>query len=289
MLKGCQINVTYQAIGNNAEPKKYPIHPLGLVVTDDGIYLLCTIKDRTEVSTLHLRRFVIAEPTNTPINIPVDFDIDKVASTSFHIKRSEKPVKLKMRISKTEAKRLEEAPINQTQKISTIDEQWSTVSVATEDSDHLRRWIQSLGKDVEVLAPEELRAEFLSTVTAEMIEMQAELERLEGQVLQTQEIKEWSNWVKTFQRQIETYRKFSPHQRKDVLQKLLTFVDVHLIDNQTHWLEIQFKVPLVGDLLVYKDPKQKDLGYSLKDGVTALMVEQVSRPYSKKKPIETKA
>lgn len=126
-------------------------------------------------------------------------------------------------------------------------------------------------------------------ITAEMIEMQAELERLEGQVLQTQEIKEWSNWVKTFQRQIETYRKFSPHQRKDVLQKLLTFVDVHLIDNQTHWLEIQFKVPLVGDLLVYKDPKQKDLGYSLKDGVTALMVEQVSRPYSKKKPIETKA
>ncbi len=165
LLKGCQINVTYQAIGNNAEPKKYPIHPLGLVVTDDGIYLLCTIKDRTEVSTLHLRRFVIAEPTNTPINIPVDFDIDKIASTSFHIKRSEKPVKLKMRISKTEAKRLEEAPINQTQKISTIDEQWSTVSVATEDSDHLRRWIQSLGKDVEVLAPEELRAEFLSTAT----------------------------------------------------------------------------------------------------------------------------
>jgi hypothetical protein len=103
-----------------------------------------------------------------------------------------------------------------------------------------------------------------------------------AQVAESQEMEQWSNWVKTLRQQIESYRKFNPHQRKEVLQKLLTFVDVHLIDNQTHWLEIQFKVPLVGDLLVYKDPKQKALGYSLKDGVTALMVEQVSRPYRKK-------
>jgi hypothetical protein len=126
-------------------------------------------------------------------------------------------------------------------------------------------------------------------ITAEMLEKQAELERLEGQVNETKEMEQWSNWVKTFRQQIESYRKFNPQQRKDVLQKLLTCVDVHLIDNQTHWLEIQFKVPLVGDLMVYEDPKQKALGYSLKDGVTALMVEQVSRPYSKKKLIETKA
>ena len=126
-------------------------------------------------------------------------------------------------------------------------------------------------------------------ITAEMLDAEAELERLEGQINESQEMEQWSNWVKTFRKQIESYRKFNPHQRKDVLQKLLTYVDVHLLNNQTHWLEIQFKVPLVGDLLVYKDPKQKALGYSLKDGVTALMVEQVSRPYRKKKPIETRA
>ena len=126
-------------------------------------------------------------------------------------------------------------------------------------------------------------------ITAEMLDAEAELERLEGQINESQEMEQWSNWVKTFRKQIESYRKFNPHQRKDVLQKLLTYVDVHLLNNQTHWLEIQFKVPLVGDLLLYKDPKQKALGYSLKDGVTALMVEQVSRPYRKKKPIETRA
>jgi predicted DNA-binding transcriptional regulator YafY len=159
LLKGCQINVNYQAIGNNAEPKKYPVHPLGLVITDDGIYLLCTIKERPEVTTLHLRRFLTAEPTNTPINIPIDFDIDKVASTSFHIKLSEQPVKLKMRISIAEAKRLEEAPINHTQKIMSLDESWSVVAVTTDDSVHLRRWIRSLGAELIVLEPAALKNE----------------------------------------------------------------------------------------------------------------------------------
>lgn len=115
-----------------------------------------------------------------------------------------------------------------------------------------------------------------------MRETQAELERLEGQVAESQEMEQWSNWVKTFRQQIESYRKFNPHQRKEVLQKLLTFVYVHLIENQTHWLEIQFKVPLVGDLLVYKDPKQKALGYSLKDGVTALWWNRSPAPTAKK-------
>jgi predicted DNA-binding transcriptional regulator YafY len=159
LLKGCQLNVTYRAISNNAEPKKYPVHPLGLVVTDDGIYLLCTIKERAEITTLHLRRILDAESTNKPINIPVDFDIDKVASTSFHIKLSDRPIKLKMRISKPEAKRLEEVPINQTQKITPIDEQWSTVVVTTDDSVHLRRWIRSLGSELIVLEPLVLKKE----------------------------------------------------------------------------------------------------------------------------------
>jgi DNA invertase Pin-like site-specific DNA recombinase len=121
-------------------------------------------------------------------------------------------------------------------------------------------------------------------ITAEKIETEAELEKLEGHITESQDMEQWGNWMRTFRQQIESYRKFKPEQRKEVLQKLLTTVDVHLIDQQTHWLEINFKVPLVGDALEYHDPTQKALGYSLNEGGTALMVEQVSRPYSKKKP-----
>jgi hypothetical protein len=121
-------------------------------------------------------------------------------------------------------------------------------------------------------------------ITAEKIETEAELEKLEGHITESQDMEQWGNWMRTFRQQIDSYRKFKPEQRKEVLQKLLTTVDVHLIDQQTHWLEINFKVPLVGDALEYHDPTQKALGYSLNEGGTALMVEQVSRPYSKKKP-----
>jgi hypothetical protein len=120
-------------------------------------------------------------------------------------------------------------------------------------------------------------------ITGDKLEAEAEMERLEGVIVGSQDLKQWSNWVKTFRQQMESYRKFKPDQRKEILQRLLTTVDVHLVDNQTHWLEINFKVPLVGDALVYADQAQKTLGYSLKEGVTALMVEQVSRPYGKKK------
>jgi hypothetical protein len=43
-------------------------------------------------------------------------------------------------------------------------------------------------------------------ITTELLEAQAELERLEGQIVESQEIAQWSNWIRTFQQQIESYR-----------------------------------------------------------------------------------
>lgn len=85
------------------------------------------------------------------------------------------------------------------------------------------------------------------------------------------------------------YRNFTPEQKKELLQGLLTTIDVHLIDKQTHWLEINFKIPLVGDQMIYKDPAQKSKGYTVQEGESALMLEMASRPYSKKKPIQPMA
>ena len=101
--------------------------------------------------------------------------------------------------------------------------------------------------------------------------------------------KSWIDWVGKFQRKIEGYRDFAPDQRKELLQGLLTSIEVHLMDRQTHWLEINFKIPLVGDALVYNHPSQKAKGYTVKEGQTALMLELMSRPYGKKKPIEIRA
>jgi len=165
LLNGFQIILTYKAISNTANPKSYAVHPLGLVITDDGIYLICTIRERMDITTLHMNRIINAVSTKRLINIPPNFDIDEIANSSFHIKLGDHPIKLKFKLSNTEAKRLEEAPINNTQRISSIDKDWSLVSVLTNDTVHLRKWIFSLGSEVMILEPLKIKNEISNKIS----------------------------------------------------------------------------------------------------------------------------
>ena len=126
-------------------------------------------------------------------------------------------------------------------------------------------------------------------ITEEKVNTEAAVEQMQQLIHGAQQQKSWIDWIGKFRKKIDNYRTFSPDQKKELLQGLLTTVDVHLIDKQTHWLELNFKIPLVGDQVVHKDPAQKSKGYTVKEGESALMLEMVSRPYSKKKQIETKA
>jgi predicted DNA-binding transcriptional regulator YafY len=166
LLKGHQINITYKAISTDTPPKSYPVHPLGLVINEDAIYLLCTIKDRTEVSTLMMQRILSAEATDKSIHIPMDFDIDKVAAASFQIKLQSAPLKLVLRFNKQEAKRLEEAPISTDQTISPIDDQWVRIAATVDDTVQMRRWIGSLGPLAVVEKPESLRDKQVAELNA---------------------------------------------------------------------------------------------------------------------------
>ncbi len=119
-------------------------------------------------------------------------------------------------------------------------------------------------------------------ITEEKVDSEAEVEKIQRLIADAQQQKSWIDWVGKFQKKVDDYRTFTPEQKKELLQGLLTSVDVHLINSQTHWLEINFKIPLVADHVVYNNPAKKSLGYTVKEGQTALMVELVSRPYSKK-------
>ena len=110
-------------------------------------------------------------------------------------------------------------------------------------------------------------------------------ERLEALVAGVQQQKNWIDWVGKFRKKIDTYKGFTPEQKKELLKGLVTVIDVHLIDNQTHWLEVQFQLPLVDDNIQKLDDTKKSAGYAVNDGTNALMIELKSRPYAKKKPL----
>lgn len=165
LLNGFQIILTYKAISNTAKPKSYPVHPLGLVITDDGIYLICTIGERKDITTLHMNRIINAVATKKIINIPMSFDIDEIANSSFQIKLGDSPIKLKFKLSNNEAKRLAEAPINNTQRISSLDKDWSLISVTVFDTVHLRRWIFSLSSEIMILEPLKIKNEISKKIS----------------------------------------------------------------------------------------------------------------------------
>lgn len=126
-------------------------------------------------------------------------------------------------------------------------------------------------------------------ISEEKTGAEAEIERLQQLILGAHQQKSWIDWVGKFQRKIEQYHDFSRERRRELLQGLLTSIEVHLMDQQTHWLEINFKIPLVGDGVLYNDPSKKANGYKVIEGQTFQMIELVSRPYTKKKPTAIRA
>ncbi len=51
-----QLEVTYRAITTGKEAKTYPVHPLGLVIMEQVVYLVCTVKDYQDPLFLAMHR-----------------------------------------------------------------------------------------------------------------------------------------------------------------------------------------------------------------------------------------
>ena len=121
-----------------------------------------------------------------------------------------------------------------------------------------------------------------ANITDEKIKIEAEVEQIENEIAGADRQKKWIDWVAKFQSKIDDYKKFSPEQKKEFLTGLVTVIDVYMIDSQTHWLDVEFKIPLVDDELVYVDPDKRSRGTMIVPGVNSLVLEHKSRPYAKK-------
>lgn len=121
-----------------------------------------------------------------------------------------------------------------------------------------------------------------ANITNEKIKTEAEIEQIESEIDGANRQRKWVDWVAKFQGKIDDYKKYSPEQKKDFLTGLVTVIDVYMIDTQSHWLDVEFKIPLVDDELVYVDPAKRSGGAKVLPGVNSLMIQHTSRPYSKK-------
>jgi predicted DNA-binding transcriptional regulator YafY len=87
LLNDKQIEVTYRAITSGKEAKTYPVHPLGLVVMEQVVYLVCTVKDYQDPRFLAVHRIDSAQlldsdASNHRLSISMNSSCVSLASAS---------------------------------------------------------------------------------------------------------------------------------------------------------------------------------------------------------------
>ena len=159
LLNDKQIEVAYRAITSGKEAKTYPVHPLGLVVMEQVVYLVCTVKNYQDPRFLAVHRIDSARLLDEDAVEPASFDIDEFILREFGIRIGSKPLNLVLRVRGVLAKYLAETPVAADQTIAPVDDEWSRVCVSVQDTIQLRTWIRSLGPDAVVEEPESLRSQ----------------------------------------------------------------------------------------------------------------------------------
>lgn len=152
-----RVHISYLSRASK-EIKNYTISPLALVVRDKVIYLLCTMKDYTDIRQLALHRIHSAEATNDAINRPKDFDVDAyIASGAFGILDSERNLKLVANFDASAAAHLYETPISTDQQLQGQEDGSVKLTATVKDTLEICWWLLAFGDQVEVLGPAKLR------------------------------------------------------------------------------------------------------------------------------------
>ena len=153
--------------------------------------------------------------------------------------------------------------------------------LTTKDKNSIRNRIKSLEKDIRtindvieenivnsLLGEEETYKGVIKKLKDKRSEFQNNIEELTNELVSDMKKGEYIDWYLKFKNKIEDLKdtKLNLKEKKEFLKGVLDKVIVETIDNQTHKLEIVFNNKFVGGDLIWKDSKQKSLGYDLVKG-----------------------
>ncbi len=159
LLRDRCLAIIYNPRGQEGE-KEYEINPLGLVLKDGLIYLVCSMWDYPDIRLLTLHRMLKAEVMDKPVSIPDRFNLDAYIASGELDFAIGGTIKLKALFSRDAAFHLAERPLSDDQTIAEQKDGRMLVTATVQDTSELRWWLLGFGDQVEVLSPAELRDEF---------------------------------------------------------------------------------------------------------------------------------
>jgi proteasome accessory factor B len=159
-----QMKISYQSL-QSEEVREWLLEPYYVEMTGVG-YSTYVIgharregKDKDGILTFKLDRIKGSEVLDTNFDIPKDFDITKLLSSSWGIIWGEE-AEIKLRFSPRVCRRIKETIWHPSQKIEDLKGGGCLMTLQVGSTLELTPWIRSWGPDVEVLEPEELREAF---------------------------------------------------------------------------------------------------------------------------------
>jgi len=162
LLEGKRFQVSYQKRGEKA-PVSWIINPLGIVLHDRLITLVCTVGDYhqlKDVRQLQLHRMNEAVQLDESALTPVGFTLDEyIAGGAFSYRTGEGMIRLKALFEQDAAIHLEETPLSEDQQLTDQGDGNVLVEATVADTRQLRWWLLGFGGRIEVLEPASLRKE----------------------------------------------------------------------------------------------------------------------------------
>ena len=153
LLEGNQIDVRY----GDRDAKTQCIHPLGLVQRGPVTYLVVRYDGYNNVRILAVHRICSATACLAAATPPEGFTLDGyLGQGGFGFFGTNEEIKLALAVSDALKRILEETPLSIDQKIDSHEGE-IVVTATVRDNVVLKRWLLSLGKDAQVLAPAGLR------------------------------------------------------------------------------------------------------------------------------------
>ncbi len=156
LLNDQQFFVTYSS-PHRDKPKRYSLHPLGLVYKDVKPYLVSTIYKFESLTTLPIYRMSEISPLNKKRQIPPGYqDIDTFIQKGGFRWGSQEPMSLKLEVRPYVVQYLREMPFSEDQIIEDSGNGWFTLTATVPDTWNLTTAILEIGDYVKVIEPKQL-------------------------------------------------------------------------------------------------------------------------------------
>jgi site-specific DNA recombinase len=108
-------------------------------------------------------------------------------------------------------------------------------------------------------------------VSKQIEEVEKELKRLQGG-------NNWVDWVTQMKDEIDSMKDWTIDEKKEKLNQFIQKIYVkYLPKTMKHKLEFKFRVPIVGDKIVYNDKKDKTKGYKVIKGETKVIISHKNK------------